>query len=216
MNYPYVIRKYYSAYSNQAHCFACFVVPSIVALLIGSILRERLPMIFHALLFLWGWISWTFIEYIAHRFWMHSHKHETSGKNDISNHHYHHTHPTEIRITPLHRFVLIVGLVVLIWLAYRMDDYFTLVTGFFAGFTLYFFMHVLLHKSWASKFVGRLQEYHIYHHCKYTNRCFGVTVTWWDRFFNTTPPQGAKIPERIRDFYFGHEQHSSSNLKTEL
>jgi sterol desaturase/sphingolipid hydroxylase (fatty acid hydroxylase superfamily) len=215
MNYPYVIRKYYSAYSNQAYCFGCFGVPSIVALVIASIFRESLPMTFHTLLFVWGWISWTFIEYIAHRFWMHAHKHESSSKNDFANHHYHHTHPTEIRITTLHRLVLFLVLVVLIWLAYRFDSYFTLVTGFFTGFTLYFFMHVLLHKSWASRFVGKLQEYHIYHHCKYTNRCFGVTVTWWDKIFNTTPPPGAKIPERIRNFYFGHEHHSSSNLKTD-
>lgn len=215
MNYPYVIRKYCSAFSNQVYCFACYALPSAITLLIGAALRERLPMIFHTLLFVWGWVSWTFIEYIAHRFWMHAHR-GAADKNDFANHHYHHTHPTEIRVTPVHRSILCIGMALMVCASFWLNNYFTGIAGFFFGFTLYFFMHVLLHKSWAARFVGKLQEYHIYHHCKYTNRCFGVTVTWWDQVFKTTPPAGAKIPDRIREFYFGHEHENGLQIAHNL
>ena len=210
MNYSYVAQKYYRAWSNQLICVAYFILPAIIIMALATWLRERTPAIFHLLLFGWGWVSWTFVEYMSHRFWMHSSKHEAADKNDFANHHYHHTHPTEIRVTPVHRLILCAGFLVLVLTAIRLNGYFTLVTGFFAGFTLYFFMHVLLHKSWAAKIVGTLQEYHIYHHCKYTNRCFGVTVTWWDRVFGTTPPRHAKISDRIRSFYFGADHHHST------
>jgi sterol desaturase/sphingolipid hydroxylase (fatty acid hydroxylase superfamily) len=41
-----------------------------------------------------------------------------------------------------------------------------------------------------------------YHHCKYTDRCFGVTVTWWDHLFFTAPPKAISLSDRIVDFYY--------------
>jgi len=211
MNYSYFARKYYAAQFGQLACFFVYLAPAIVIVFVAILIRSHFPILFHALLFGWGWISWTFLEYIGHRFWMHAHRVNAVGKRDFANHQHHHTHPTQIRVTPSHRFLLSIGFALLIWLAVRLDGYFTLITGFFCGFTLYFFMHALLHKAWASKFVGRLQEYHIYHHCKYTNRCFGVTVTWWDQIFGTTPPAGARIPEKTRNFYFGKNHYAAKN-----
>ena len=201
MNYYFVSRKYYDAYSRQFICISYFLALSAVLMPISWLLRNSLPIAFHALLFVWGWLGWTFVEYMSHRFWMHG-KAYSGAKTDF-NHMHHHSHPTEIRVKPVHRIVLGLVSTVLTLTALHLQNYFTMVNGFFFGFTLYFYMHYFLHQAWASKFIGRLQDYHIYHHCKYPNRCFGVTITWWDRVFKTTPPMGANVPKKTRDFYFG-------------
>lgn len=155
------------------------------------------------MLFFTGWLTFTFFEYIAHRFWMHSKEKKHPGKS-LELHMNHHRHPTEIKITASFRNKLLVGNFLLIVVAVWFNNYFTFFTGLYSGFVYYCFMHVFLHKSWAQK-IPHLQLSHIHHHCKYPDHCFGTCVTWWDKLFNTGVSKEIKISERIVQFYFGNE-----------
>ncbi|MCW3117201.1 MAG: fatty acid hydroxylase, partial [Chitinophagaceae bacterium] len=94
---------------------------------------------------------------------------------------------------------------VLVFLSVFLDNYFTLVDGFVTGFTCYSFMHIMLHMKWSGKLFPQLHEFHIHHHCKYPDKCFGITFTWWDHLFGTIPLKDAAITERIRAFYYKNE-----------
>jgi sterol desaturase/sphingolipid hydroxylase (fatty acid hydroxylase superfamily) len=97
------------------------------------------------------------------------------------------------------------GILIMLYAMLRLN-YFTIFAGFYTGFMSYQFMHVILHRKWAYAVFTRLVQHHILHHCKFTNKCFGVTVTWWDIAFNTSAPKNYKVPEKIIKYYFGESQ----------
>ncbi|MEP6947957.1 MAG: hypothetical protein ABI863_11175 [Ginsengibacter sp.] len=64
-------------------------------ILISIFLKYYSHVIFHVALFFTGWVAWTFAEYMALRYLMHS-----AGKeNQVIdfNHAWHHSHPIEIK-----------------------------------------------------------------------------------------------------------------------
>jgi sterol desaturase/sphingolipid hydroxylase (fatty acid hydroxylase superfamily) len=201
MNFYYFMRLRFSNYAKQFYCYCTYGVAASLLFILSQYTKTQ-PVIFQLILFFWGWLTWTFIEYISHRFWMHS-KGRMKQNKDFANHQYHHSHPTEIKISATHRVLMLIGLITMIFVSTFVNNYLFVVTGIYSGFVCYTFMHVILHEKWSAKVFRRLHEYHIYHHCKYPNRCFGVSVVWWDVIFGTTPPAHAKLSQRIIDFYFG-------------
>jgi len=171
-----------------------------------SFLENKSLTFFHALLFFTGWLTFTFFEYIAHRFWMHGKENKHPGKS-LEQHMHHHRHPTELKITTSMRNKLLLLSFLLIAIAAWLNNYFTFLAGLYFGFVYYCFMHVFLHKPWAKKIFPRLQASHIHHHCKYPDRCFSSCLTWWDRLFRTSVPKEIKISERVVQFYFGNNNH---------
>ena len=178
--------------------FALFIF-SLSAMLASAIeVRSHSSLMFHGLLFAIGWYSWTFFEYILHRFYMHN-------KNDhfalSKTHQHHHTHPNEIAFKAIHRLVMVLIIGVLILISAQLNNYFTLLAGFMFGIEGYLFMHRILHLKSAQRLLKKQVRYHIYHHCKYPHTCFGISVTWWDDIFRTVPYK-PKINQRVIDFYF--------------
>ena len=159
-----------------------------------------------------GWFTWTFFEYMLHRFLWHNKNEHNRKSDDIFNHAYHHTHPAEIRMTNTRRLIYVAVTISLIVVSIWLHNYFTLVAGFVWGFTFYNFMHLLLHVKSTQKLLPRLVRYHIYHHCKYPDKCFGISVTWWDDLFGSIPHQSKTISAKIVDFYFG-DKHVHSDSK---
>lgn len=203
MNYYYFIRRRFANYTSQFYCYCVYCITAAAMFILSWYTRTQ-PLLFELVLFSWGWLTWTFIEYILHRFWMHSAS-KTRQNKDFANHQYHHTHPTEIKITSVHRIFLVLGLIMMIVISASVSSYLFIGSGIYCGFVCYTFMHVVLHQKWSAKIFRRLHDYHIYHHCKYPNRCFGISVVWWDLIFGTTPPAQARLSERIVDFYFGEK-----------
>jgi len=191
---------------SELQCHAIFLI--LISPVIYGIIqfREGNSTIFYLLLFFTGFITYTFLEYIAHRFWIHGKKDKRPGKNPGA-HMHHHRHPTELKITTAVRNQLLLANVLLIVLAIWLNNYFTLFTGFYTGFVYYCFMHVLLHKSWAKKIFPQLQVSHIHHHCKYPDRCFSTCITWWDKLYNTSVSEEVKISDKVLQFYFGNPVH---------
>ena len=189
---------------SEKQCYAVFLFLLSPVIYFIIKIESGNAIAFHGLLFSIGFVTYTFIEYIAHRFWMHGKEEKHPGKS-LERHMHHHRHPTELKITSAMRNRLLLGSILLIALSYWIDNYFTLFAGFYSGFVYYCFMHVILHKPWAKKVFPALQVSHIHHHCKYPNRCFSTCITWWDRLFNTGVPKEVKISDRILEFYFGED-----------
>ena len=190
----------------QMQCFVIFMFLLIPFIYGISFLENKSLAFFHTLLFFAGWLTFTFFEYIAHRFWMHGKEKKDPGKS-LEQHMHHHRHPTELKITTGMRNKLLFINFLLIAIAAWLNNYFTFFAGLFFGFVYYCFMHVFLHKPWAKKIFPRLQSSHIHHHCKYPDRCFSSCLTWWDRLFRTNVPNEIKISERVVQFYFGNNHH---------
>jgi len=154
---------------------------------------------FQLIAFAGGVFCWTFIEYFIHRFMMH-------GKEKKEYHkslHFHHHVTGTIFTSQVKRILYSSGAVILIGLSIFFTSYLFLIAGIATGLSLYSYMHVWLHKPWASKWIGGLQKFHMQHHFGQTEKCFGVTNTWWDRIFNTAV-KGEKVAgAKSIELYFG-------------
>jgi sterol desaturase/sphingolipid hydroxylase (fatty acid hydroxylase superfamily) len=206
------ICKYIEAkhYDGPIDCIIIFLVIFIPLLLVSCFLKYYSDIIFQFALFFTGWVGWTFSEYMAHRYLMHSSKEE--NRIIDFNHAHHHTHPTDIKISGTKRGLLVIGCIILLIISGWLDNYFTLVAGFLCGLPAYTLMHFFIHQKTAQKIFTKHVKYHIWHHCKYPDKCFGISVTWWDDLFKTIPLNPGVISQRIIDFYLMHETEKSRNL----
>ena len=185
----------------QAKYIFTYILLIMPVLFTISFIKNAMPVAFHLLCYFIGWLSWTFTEYMLHRFWHHGdHCHESQF---IKSHHEHHTHPGEIKITGLHRLLLVIICIGMLVLSAVFNSFFSILAGFVIGICGYTFMHWLLHRSWSASLFPRLHQFHIYHHCKYPNHCHGISVPWWDILFKTTPPTGKQISQKVKQFYYG-------------
>jgi sterol desaturase/sphingolipid hydroxylase (fatty acid hydroxylase superfamily) len=162
---------------------------------------ESIRLLFHVMLFVTGWFCWSYTEYFIHRFVMHEGS-QQKGVGRLLNHTHHHTDPEDIRIKAGHRVLMIVGCILFVAVSLWADNYFTLAFGYVTGFTAYSLMHVILHQSWSARVFPGLHRFHIHHHCKHPDKCFGVITTWWDYLFNTSPASDTEITDRIKQFYY--------------
>jgi 4-hydroxysphinganine ceramide fatty acyl 2-hydroxylase len=156
---------------------------------------------FQLIAFAGGIFCWTFIEYFIHRFLMH-------GKEKKEYHkslHFHHHVTGTIFTSQVKRILYALGAIILISISIFFSSYLFLIAGIATGLSLYSYMHVLLHKPWASKWIGSLQKFHMQHHFGQTEQCFGVTNTWWDRIFNTAGKADKIAGAKSIELYFGNK-----------
>ncbi|PWT77909.1 MAG: hypothetical protein C5B59_02775 [Bacteroidetes bacterium] len=192
-------------FRQQIKCIGIFFLICIVPLALANWFSEN-RLVFHIILFIDGWLTWTFIEYILHRFWNHS---KSADKQNaiVQRHLHHHTHPTEIKVTGKQRLAMVLIGFVLISISSRTDNFITFLAGIWIGFFWFFMMHYFLHQRWSKKVFPRLLEYHITHHCKEPDRCFGISCTCWDLVFGTGPSSKKLISEKVTAFYFKGHKH---------
>lgn len=181
-------------------CSLWFMLLVVSLFFLASKIRNY-SFVFYSLLLVTGWLSWTYTEYFFHRFIMHEAS-NAKGLGKLLNHKHHHSAPSDIRITTPHRIMMVAGSITSIALSVIFNNYFTILCGYFIGFTLFCLMHLVLHQEWSKKIFPKLHRYHIYHHCKYPDKCFGVTVTWWDRLFGTVPVKERETGKKILSFYY--------------
>jgi len=200
--YQFFIDKFTRA-GKQLNCIMLFMF--LISVYFSVVLVLQLThWFFLTSLFLAGWFIWTFFEYILHRFWMHNAGHSRSVMSD--RHHHHHTHPTDIKVTAIQRVGLFLITIAFGLLSVYMHSCFMVLSGVVFGFAGYTMMHWTLHQRWSAKLFPRLQRFHIYHHCKFPDTCYGISVCWWDLLFKTTPPGETDLLKRVIDFYFEGNQ----------
>jgi len=163
---------------------------------------------FQLIAFAGGVFCWTFIEYFIHRFMMHGKEKKEYHKSLHFNHHVTGT----IFTSQVKRILYSFGAIILTALSIFFSSYLFLIAGIATGLSLYSYMHVWLHKPWASKWIGGLQKFHMQHHFGQTEKCFGVTNTWWDRIFNTAGKTEKVAGAKSIELYFGKK--STQNLIT--
>ncbi len=195
---------------QQLNCISVYAAITTVFLIIAELVKGRDILFFGIHLFN-GFLGWTYLEYHLHRFWTHNNK-NNSASFAYQSHMHHHQHPTEIKVTLLPRILLLTASGVFFALAVWWNNYFTLLTGFFIGFSYSFFSHWILHQKWSRKILPRLHRFHICHHCKYPDRCFGFSCPWWDIVFSTTPPREAVISNKVIRFYYGGDKNVFTDI----
>lgn len=192
------------------HCFlkAALILSGVIAL--GFYLEDT-PGYF-ILLFSGGWLCWTFVEYGIHRFLMH--ELIVPGKKDTLFHHQeHHQDPSNLRVGFIHRaIILILGLLV-VWVALKFNSTFIILAGFFTGFLMYNFLHYLLHQPVCRYILPNIQRAHILHHTRYPNQGYSFSTILWDWLFNTLAPPNIEVTEKMKQFYF--ESSRNQFLKNE-
>ena len=171
-----------------------WIIPFIYMDSIGQIL-------FHVIIFFYGWFCWTFTEYMIHRFWSHT-KENKSKLNALTKHQHHHSHPTEISVKFFHRVFMFFTCFILLLAGIYFHFIFFFMAGLMTGFSMFCMIHYILHQSWAKRMFPALLRFHMIHHLKQPGICFGVSVTWWDRVFKTTPVAGSEISPKIISFYY--------------
>ncbi|HSK14075.1 MAG TPA: sterol desaturase family protein, partial [Phnomibacter sp.] len=152
-----------------------------------------------------GWVAWTLVEYCMHRWAFHKDSKDEKKDKKQNNHDHHDKHPQDINITGIH---LALGSMIIFAGIYSLFQGPLLITyfaGFFSGGAVYMLMHWLLHQHYTSSLFPLLVKQHIWHHCKYPDKCYGVTTLFWDKTFKTLPLEFRTLPEKIIRFYYHHE-----------
>ncbi len=141
-------------------------------------------------LFILGVISWTFVEYILHRYIFHFEAKTDFGKKiHFMFHGVHHDYPSDSRRLVMPPSVSIPLAVIFFFLfSYTIGD--TMVYPFFAGFIVgylfYDITHYAIHHfNMHSRFWLAIKNHHMLHHYQDPNNGFGVSSPFWDLIFAT-------------------------------
>jgi hypothetical protein len=198
---------------ESVKCTAIFSI--IFSLIVVAAGYSNYSLLKFILLFASGWLTWTYLEYFLHRFWMHNHfKNLNSAVFEA--HMYHHKHPQEIKINGFHRTILTTGGIFISALAILMNNYFTIFLGFYIGMTFYSLLHILLHKRWGKYIFPNIQKAHMHHHGRHPDKGFSFSTIIWDWMFGTLPPKEEVITEKMLRFYFKHDNEKVKSQKSNI
>jgi sterol desaturase/sphingolipid hydroxylase (fatty acid hydroxylase superfamily) len=138
-------------------------------------------------LFIIGFISWSFAEYILHRFL----GHETNLSKIFKREHFAHHKDNASFVSAFLKFKTSVGVIasMTIILYFSIGLKLALITsiGFTLGYLYYEMVHRYIHEkpNWIPDFLIR---HHMSHHKLYPLANYGVTTRIWDRIFRTYKP----------------------------
>ena len=141
--------------------------------------------------FLIGLFSWSFFEYIVHRFGYHKRTKSKKVQWFLDAFHlHHHNNLMDYRVLNA-GFLLIYPLtIILLGAVYMLTNNLDNVSSFGLGMTLYYlfyeYVHYQIHKKRHQKgYLNKFQKYHLHHHYKNWNKNYGNTITLWDKIFKT-------------------------------
>jgi sterol desaturase/sphingolipid hydroxylase (fatty acid hydroxylase superfamily) len=192
----------------MAICLAFFAVITIPPGTTLYLLMHK-HWIFQLLAFAGGLFCWTFVEYFMHRFLMHGRENKQYHE---SSHFHHHKEPNKLFVTGVKRLLLTISALALIGCTIFFSPYLALPAGILTGFSIYTYMHLWLHKRWATRWMGMLQRFHMQHHCGHPDTCYGVISTWWDHLFGTVPQKNTEITEKKLVFYFNGKKEKEAKI----
>lgn len=145
-----------------------------------------------------GFITWTLMEYLVHRFLYHT---ETNSdmflKIQYNGHGIHHQHPKDpdrLAMPPLPGLVLASLFFAVFWTILGTPFIDAFFPGFILGYLCYITMHYYQHvvKSPRYKPWKKLWTHHKAHHYSNPYAAFGVSTRLWDWLFDTMPQKSAK------------------------
>jgi len=173
--------------SNVAIVITIYVLVSISAFTYG-LLESNCTLVAEIFLFIGGYVFYTLVEYLIHRFVFHSSWPVLRGSWSAVLHKLHHDHSRDkdqLAIPLAMALVVAVVIYCLFWVVMRTYAPFFF-SGFLIGYSTYFLMHFLIHtKQFPRHVLRNLWVHHYNHHYKNERKCFGIISTIWDRLFGT-------------------------------
>jgi len=144
------------------------------------------------LLFLFlGMLTWSFFEYVTHRWLYHTiFENEKLRWFFEAFHLHHHRNLTDYRVLNAGLF-LIYPFATFFWLiVFFLTSNIAMASCFGLGMLAYYFfyenIHYFIHyKVYESGYMKFIQKYHLHHHYRKWNKNFGNTITLWDKLFRT-------------------------------
>lgn len=182
------------ARAHPAFPLVCFG-PAIVLVLVAAHRPDTL--LRHAAAFLVGWLAWTLVEYVVHRFLFHW-TFAPTREGQIAaflTHGYHHAYPrdpTRLVLPPLASVPLAVGLFLIAHFALGGGTFDAAYGGFVAGYIAYDSMHYVVHHARTKTgAIGWLRRYHLLHHHENVPARYGVSSPLWDLLLGTFRAPGS-------------------------
>jgi sterol desaturase/sphingolipid hydroxylase (fatty acid hydroxylase superfamily) len=158
-------------------------------LLYWSITHVSLTALLTTGLFFSGWLVFTLVEYLMHRYVFHMNTNTTFKKAlQYHAHGVHHEYPKDkdrLAMPPIMSVTLATGLLFLFKL-FIGDFVFSFLPGFLVGYAMYLFVHYIVHAYPPPKNIFRaFWINHSIHHYKDQEKLFGVSSPLWDYVFRT-------------------------------
>jgi sterol desaturase/sphingolipid hydroxylase (fatty acid hydroxylase superfamily) len=151
--------------------------------------REELPSLLIIALFVVGWLIWTLLEYVIHRFVFHYEPKTRLGKAlHFVVHGVHHDYPNDasrLVMPPLVSIPLAVFFYILF--AFVFGQFCPpIMAGLISGYIFYDSLHYATHHFAMRKGVWSwLKQYHLRHHFQDDHAGYGVSSPLWDYVFRT-------------------------------
>ncbi len=139
-----------------------------------------------------GLLSWTFMEYILHRYIFHINEYIPFLKRfHYIIHGVHHEQPRdpERLFMPPIPGTIIAFLIFSFWYLFFGLDAFAFTAGISNGYLFYSYIHYTIHTDPSNRYLRKLCIHHAKHHYKYPNKAYGVSSPLWDIVFGTMPPK---------------------------
>ncbi|MCA6075575.1 sterol desaturase family protein [Fulvivirga sedimenti] len=142
-------------------------------------------------MFFVGFLVFTFVEYLVHRYVFHMGTYtELRKKLQYAFHGVHHDFPKDkdrLAMPPIMSVTIATALLFLFRL-FMGDFVYSFLPGFLMGYATYLFVHYIVHAYPPPKNVFKiLWVHHGIHHYKSPDRAFGVSSPLWDVIFRTMP-----------------------------
>jgi sterol desaturase/sphingolipid hydroxylase (fatty acid hydroxylase superfamily) len=159
------------------------------ALLIWSVTNTSLSTFQTIVLFILGFIAFTWVEYMVHRYVFHMKTYTAlRAKLQYTIHGVHHEYPKDkdrLAMPPL----LSVTIATILLLLFRLvmgDFAFAFLPGFIVGYAAYLAIHYMVHAFAPPKnFLKQLWINHGTHHYKNGDLIYGVSSPLWDYIYGT-------------------------------
>lgn len=167
-----------------------FVTISII-LLGYAIAYTSLPVALIPFLFLGGFLFFTLMEYLAHRYLFHM-KPDKNWKKVVqyNMHGVHHEFPKDkerLAMPPL-LSIMFAGFFFIVFYSLMNTKVFGFLPGLMCGYSAYLFVHYIVHAYPPPKNIFKLLWVnHAIHHYKDDTVIFGVSSPLWDYIFGTMP-----------------------------
>ena len=164
-------------------------LPVVAYSLHRAIWREQLSVLLIVALFLVGWLIWTLLEYVIHRFLFHYQPKSRPGKVlHFVVHGVHHDYPNDasrLVMPPVVSLPLAVFFYVLFALVF--GRFFSpIIAGLISGYLFYDSLHYATHHFAMRKGAWSwLKQYHLRHHFQDDHSGYGVSSPLWDYIFGT-------------------------------
>jgi len=153
--------------------------------------NEMMTAVSLAVLFIVGWLAFTLVEYLVHRYVFHMDTYtKTREVLQYKFHGIHHDYPKDKKRLAMPPVVSLTISTVLFFAfkAVMGSAVFGFLPGFLVGYAMYLFVHYIVHAFQPPKnFFKALWINHGIHHYKTHERAYGVSSPLWDYVFRTMP-----------------------------